>query len=189
MSIAGFKTVGIVGAGQMGNGIAQVCATQGLSVKLYDLSDEQLGKAKASITKSADKLLSKERITKEQHAGATSIEFTSNIVDMKTCDLVIEAIIENESIKADVFKKLDELLPETAISGSVDNRTFKLDPSKLQVETEDGTMSLLEAFKQKKFRRGFYRLKALYLRGNGTFFKAGGKRVDDKDLKFRKSPD
>lgn len=118
MGIAGFKTVGVVGAGQMGNGIAQVCATHGLNVKLYDLSNDQLEKAKNSINASADKLLSKERITPEQHKGATSINYTSKIEDLKVCDLVIEAIIENENIKCEVFKKLDELLPESSILAS-----------------------------------------------------------------------
>lgn len=118
MTIAGFQTVGVIGAGQMGNGIAQVCATKGLSVKLYDLSEAQLEKAEQSIKKSADKLLSKERMTEQEHKGATSIHFTNTLTDLKSCDLVIEAIVENESIKCDVFKKLDEMLPESSILAS-----------------------------------------------------------------------
>ena len=118
MDIAGFKTIGVVGAGQMGNGIAQVCATKGLSVILYDLSTQQLDTAKATITKSVDKLLAKERISTKQHEDALKIQFSTNLEELTTCDLVIEAIIENESIKSELFKKLDDLLPKECILAS-----------------------------------------------------------------------
>lgn len=118
MDIAGFKTIGVVGAGQMGNGIAQVCATKGLSVILYDLSTQQLDIAKTTITKSVDKLLAKERISTKQHEDALKIQFSADLEELTTCDLVIEAIIENESIKSELFKKLDDLLPKECILAS-----------------------------------------------------------------------
>ena len=118
MDIAGFKTIGVVGAGQMGNGIAQVCATKGLSVILYDLSTQQLDTAKTTITKSVDKLLAKERISTKQHEDALKIQFSTDLEELTTCDLVIEAIIENESIKSELFKKLDDLLPKECILAS-----------------------------------------------------------------------
>ena len=118
MDIAGFKTIGVVGAGQMGNGIAQVCATKGLSVILYDLSTQQLDAAKTSITKSVDKVLAKERISTKQHEDALKIQFSTDLEELTTCDLVIEAIIENESIKSELFKKLDDLLPKECILAS-----------------------------------------------------------------------
>ena len=62
MAIAGFQKIGVIGAGQMGNGIAQVCASFGLDVSLFDINGAQLEKAKASINKSLDKLESKDRL-------------------------------------------------------------------------------------------------------------------------------
>ena len=74
------NTVGVIGAGQMGGGIAQIFSTFGYQVHLYDLSGEQLEKAQAIITKSADKLHSKERITEAQHADIKSkIEYTKDL--------------------------------------------------------------------------------------------------------------
>ena len=109
MAIAGFQKIGVIGAGQMGNGIAQVCASFGLDVSLFDINSAQLEKAKASINKSLDKLESKDRLPDSAKAIQSRLNYTNSLESLKDADLVIEAIIENEDIKAKVFKELDEL--------------------------------------------------------------------------------
>jgi 3-hydroxybutyryl-CoA dehydrogenase len=119
LSKSDFKKIGVGGAGQMGSGIAQVCATHGFLANLYDLDAEQLSIAKKGIEASLQKLESKDKIPQGATAQALSrIHFTSNLIDFKSCDIVIEAIIENEKIKIDFFQKLDEILPEPSIIAS-----------------------------------------------------------------------
>ena len=109
--IAGFSHVGVIGAGQMGSGIAQVMATSGLSVTLMDTHGPQLEKARKSIATSAEKLRSKNLLTAEQVQRAANIFFEESIEGLKSCDLVIEAIVENEAVKKDLFSRLDLILP------------------------------------------------------------------------------
>lgn len=111
-----FKKVGVIGAGQMGNGIAQVLATKGIKTVVMDMSQAQLDKAKASIEKSLTKLASKERITEEtKNSALANLSFKTKTEDLKDCNLVIEAIIENEAIKKEVFQNLDKILSPDAI--------------------------------------------------------------------------
>lgn len=113
------KTVGVIGAGQMGSGIAQVMAQAGQSVILQDINQEQLDKAKAGIEKSLAKFVSKEKITETQKTEAlANLTFTQSLDDLKPSDLVVEAIIENEAIKKELFGKLDQLLGSQAIIAS-----------------------------------------------------------------------
>ena len=120
MTIAGFSKVAIIGAGQMGHGIAQVCASHGLTVTLVDINSDTLEKAQANITKSLTKLEEKGRLkdgfTKD--SILSKLSFSSKIEDTKDCDLVIEAIIENEKIKLDLFKKLDEVTKKDCVLAS-----------------------------------------------------------------------
>ena len=116
--IAGFSRVGVIGAGQMGSGIAQVMATSGLGVTLVDSSESQLEKAKKSVLGSVDKLVTKGLLNSEQMKKASGIFYTDALESLKNCDLVVEAIIENESIKRELFLKLDQLLPKDAIIAS-----------------------------------------------------------------------
>lgn len=116
--IAGFSRVGVIGAGQMGSGIAQVMATSGLGVTLVDSSESQLEKAKKSVLGSVDKLVAKGLLNSEQMKKASGIFYTDAIESLKNCDLVVEAIIENEAIKRELFLKLDHLLPKDAIIAS-----------------------------------------------------------------------
>ena len=118
MAIAGFQKIGVIGAGQMGNGIAQVCASFGLDVSLFDINSAQLEKAKASINKSLDKLESKDRLPDSAKAIQSRLNYTNSLESLKDADLVIEAIIENEDIKAKVFKELDELCKAETILAS-----------------------------------------------------------------------
>ncbi|MEI8026555.1 MAG: 3-hydroxyacyl-CoA dehydrogenase NAD-binding domain-containing protein [Pseudomonadota bacterium] len=116
--IAGFSHVGVIGAGQMGSGIAQVMATSGLSVTLMDTQGPQLEKARKSISASAERLKSKNLLTAEQVQRATNIFFEESIEGLKSCDLVIEAIVENEGVKKDLFSRLDLILPSHSVIAS-----------------------------------------------------------------------
>ncbi len=105
----------IVGAGAMGNGIAQVAATSGYQVTLMDVVPEQLERAKANIAKSVDKLVSKDVISAEQKAAALSIPMVTNFVTLPEADLIIEAATENLDLKLKIFRNLDELAQPEAI--------------------------------------------------------------------------
>lgn len=113
------KTVGVIGAGQMGRGIAQVMATAGLTVILQDINEIQLAKAHEGIVKSLGKFVAKEKITEQQQATALGhLTITTELGDLASADLVVEAIVENEAIKVALFKKLDALLKPEAILAS-----------------------------------------------------------------------
>ena len=103
------KKIAVIGAGTMGNGIAQVCATYGYRVTLIDVVPEQLDRAKASIKKSVEKLHSKGRLTDEQREAAlTNVTTASELAAAADADFVVEAIIENAEVKKHVFAELDE---------------------------------------------------------------------------------
>ncbi len=118
MTIAGFSKIGVIGAGQMGAGITQVCATVGLSVTLVDLAEEQLEKARTTIGKSLSKLVSKEKLTQADADNALQqITFVTDSNRLSDADLVIESAVENEKIKGEIFHNLDEILqPEGIIA-------------------------------------------------------------------------
>ncbi len=118
MTIAGFNKIGVIGAGQMGAGIAQVYATCGLAVTLVDLAEEQLDRARATIETSLGKLVSKDKLTQDEADNALQqITFVTDSSRLSDADLVIESAVENEKIKADIFRNLDEILqPEGIIA-------------------------------------------------------------------------
>jgi len=103
------KTCGVVGAGTMGSGIAQVAAqVGGLNVIMNDLSDEFVGRGFDVIAKNLDRLISKEKLTVNQKNEALGrIWKSTDIGDMREVDFVIEAAFENLDLKLDIFKKLD----------------------------------------------------------------------------------
>lgn len=104
----GFDQIGVIGSGQMGSGIAQVCAMNGHQVTLIDAQKSQLIKAQSTIEKSLDKLASKEKISQEAHKAAlNNLKFTDSWDALGSSDLVIEAIIENEQAKGEVFQRLE----------------------------------------------------------------------------------
>jgi len=116
MAVAGFSTVGVIGAGQMGAGIAQVCAAAGLTVTLVDVNAAQLEKAKSGIAASLEKLESKGVIPAGTRAAALArLSLDQAITALKNVDLVIEAVIENEGIKGDLLKQVDALLQPKGI--------------------------------------------------------------------------
>lgn len=108
--------VGIAGAGSMGSGIAQVAATNGNPVTLFDTNSEALQKAQSSIQSSLDKLVEKNKIDKTQSSFIFSqIKFTDNINELKSSDLFIEAVIENIEIKQSLFKSVEGIVSDNCI--------------------------------------------------------------------------
>ncbi len=112
------KHIFVVGAGTMGNGIAQVAATSGYRVTCMDVMPAALEKAKAAIAKSGAKLLEKERITLYQKAATEGINFVSDISTIGEADMVIEAASENPELKFRIYKELDEKAREGVILAS-----------------------------------------------------------------------
>jgi 3-hydroxybutyryl-CoA dehydrogenase len=113
------KTIGVVGAGTMGNGIVQVCATAGLKVIMQDIGDTQIERGLATIAGSLDRLIKKEKISEQdKQATLANISTTTALADLADTDIVIEAATENEAIKLDIFKQLDQLCQPQAILAS-----------------------------------------------------------------------
>lgn len=112
------KHIFVVGAGTMGNGIAQVAATSGYEVACHDVLPAALEKAKDAIDKSTAKLLEKGVLTAEQRAGAERIEYVSDLKTAGKADLIIEAATENPELKFKIFKSLDEAARKDAILAS-----------------------------------------------------------------------
>ena len=105
------RKVGVCGAGLMGNGIAQTCAAAGFDVVLMEVADAPLQRGMQTITKSLDKFVEKQKLSQaDRDATLGRIKATTDINDLKDCDLVIEAIVENVEIKTALFRQLDELL-------------------------------------------------------------------------------
>ena len=112
-------SVGVVGSGQMGNGIAQVAASSGKEVIMVDIKEEFLERGVSTISKSLDKLASKGRITEEQASSALSRISTSVSMDaLSECDLVVEAIPEIPELKFSTFSQLDSICKPEAILAS-----------------------------------------------------------------------
>jgi 3-hydroxybutyryl-CoA dehydrogenase len=112
------KHIFVIGAGTMGNGIAQVAATVGYQVTCMDVQPAALEKAKAAISKSTSKLLEKGTLTGEQKAGADNIHFVSSYDTLTNADFVIEAATENPDLKFKIFKDMDAAAREDVILAS-----------------------------------------------------------------------
>ncbi|MBI3134974.1 MAG: 3-hydroxybutyryl-CoA dehydrogenase [Bacteroidetes bacterium] len=111
--------IGVLGAGSMGSGIAQVAAQCGHPVILCDTNAAQLDNAKISLAKTLEKLVEKAKITAaESQAMQQRISYANSIQDFSACDLIIEAIIENLEIKKTVFSQLESIVSETCILAS-----------------------------------------------------------------------
>ena len=111
--------VGIIGSGTMGIGIAQVASTAGCEVFLYDANSWQTEKSLLNLKSTLNKLVEKQKISAEKSSDIfNKIKFCADLAELKDCDLVIEAIIENKEIKTDVFKKLEEIVSEKCVIGS-----------------------------------------------------------------------
>ena len=112
------STVGIIGAGTMGNGIAQACAVSGINVVMVDISEAAVAKGLATVAGSLERLLKKDKITPEAKAAALArIQVSTAYADLKGAQLVIEAATENHALKVKILQQLDELLaPEVIVA-------------------------------------------------------------------------
>lgn len=118
MADLGFKDIGVIGGGQMGAGIAQVLATYGAQVKVFDISKEQIEKAKKSIQKSLGKLEEKKKIHESPSTIFERMQFCSEMKPLSSSELVIEAATERFEIKEKIFRELDSVVNDEAILGS-----------------------------------------------------------------------
>ena len=104
------KTFGVIGAGQMGNGITQVAAMSGLNVIMNDIKDEFVERGLATITKILSRNVDKGKMTDdEKNAILGRIKTSVSLKDMSSADFVVEAAVENEGLKFQIFKDLDEI--------------------------------------------------------------------------------
>src|SRR5512143_3579562 len=110
------QTVGIIGAGTMGNGIAQVCAAAGVPVVMVDISEQAVARGLATVGSSLDRLVKKEKMTTADKDRALSlITGTADKAKLSNCDLVIEAATENEELKLKILKDLSAGLKAEAL--------------------------------------------------------------------------
>ena len=116
MSTTTASRIGVIGAGTMGNGIAQVCAQAGLQVRMVDIADAAVQRGLTTVSKSLDRLVAKDKISAaEKDAIVGRIAGGTDYAALKDCDLVIEAATENVGLKLKILKQLDELLGEKVV--------------------------------------------------------------------------
>jgi len=107
------ERVGVIGAGQMGGGIAEVCARAGVDVVVFDTTDALTAAGRTRITKSLERGVTAGKITeRERDEGLAKLRFTTDLTDLADRQLVIEAVIEDEAIKAAIFARLDEIITD-----------------------------------------------------------------------------
>jgi 3-hydroxybutyryl-CoA dehydrogenase len=112
------KHIAVIGAGAMGNGIAQVAATSGYRVTLMDVVPAQIDRAVATIRQSTARMVEKGKLTPEQAAAAQAIPTTTSLADTREADLVIEAASENVELKLGLYRELDALMRPAVIVAS-----------------------------------------------------------------------
>jgi 3-hydroxybutyryl-CoA dehydrogenase len=128
------KTIGVLGAGTMGNGIAHVCARAGHDVVLYDLEQSFLDRGMATISRNLSREVAKNKLTQEQaEAAKARIRTTLSRDELGSCGLAIEAATEKFAIKAEIFRDLDRILPAEAILAS---NTSSISITKLAAQTK-----------------------------------------------------
>ncbi len=128
------KRIGVVGAGTMGNGIAQAFAQAGFEVVMSDVAQAALDRALATISGSYDRLIKKEKMTAEQKAAAMGrIQTATELAALKEADLIIEAATENLDLKLKIFRQLDELAKADAVIAS---NTSSISITKLAASTK-----------------------------------------------------
>lgn len=110
---------GVIGAGQMGSGIAQVAAQAGFNVMLRDVDEKYLERGVTSIRKSLEKFVEKGKLApSERDVILGRITTTTNLEDFKDCDLVVEAILENEALKLELFRDLGRIVKPSGVLAS-----------------------------------------------------------------------
>jgi 3-hydroxybutyryl-CoA dehydrogenase len=128
------QTIGIIGSGTMGNGIAQVCAQAGLNAILQDINEAALAKGIATITGSLDRAIKKGTLTEEGKAALLArIKTTTQAQDLSAADLIIEAATENEGLKIKILQQIDAIAKPEAIIAS---NTSSISITKLAAATK-----------------------------------------------------
>ena len=113
------KSVGVLGAGTMGSGIAQVFAHAGYKVSLFDINEDSLKGSRKTLANFNKFFIKRDKMTEdESETMLNNMTFTSNLEDLKDCDLIVEAIVENLKVKQDVFSKLDKICKDSTIFAS-----------------------------------------------------------------------
>lgn len=113
------QTIGVVGAGTMGNGIAQVAARAGLSVFMHDVADEFLARGLSAIEKSLQRDVEKQRLTLEEAQQILSrVRPTKELAELSEAQFVVEAVTEDLTVKLDIFRRLDQLVRADVILAS-----------------------------------------------------------------------
>ena len=113
------QIIGVIGAGQMGNGIAQVAASSGFQVKMLDISEAAIAKGIANITKNLDRMISKGKLSEDDKAATLGrISTGTDYAIFGDCDLVIEAATEQEALKKQIFNQLCPVLKPDALIAS-----------------------------------------------------------------------
>ena len=125
--------VGVVGAGLMGSGIAEVCARSGVEVTVVEADDRGVARAQSAIEHSLDRAVRAGKLDAAgRQAAMERLAFTSSLADVAGADAALEAVIEDEALKRDVFRQLDELLPDAEFLAS---NTSSVPIMKLGAET------------------------------------------------------
>lgn len=113
------EIIGVIGAGTMGNGVAQTAASKVFEVVMCDIQQDFVDRGVENIGKSLDRFIKKETLTEDGKAEILSrIKTTTKLEDLKDCSLIVEAATENFEIKKQIFQKLDEITSESAILSS-----------------------------------------------------------------------
>jgi 3-hydroxybutyryl-CoA dehydrogenase len=121
------NTVGIIGAGTMGNGIAQACAVAGIDAVMVDISDAAVQKGLATVAGSLDRLIKKEKITAaDKDAALARIKTSTNYDDLKAAQLIIEAATENHALKVKILQQVDAIAaPEVIVASNTSSISIK----------------------------------------------------------------
>jgi 3-hydroxybutyryl-CoA dehydrogenase len=126
--------VGVIGGGLMGSGIAEVCARSGVDVTVLEADEERAERTRATIERSLARAVRSGKASEEEQAAALDrVVVTSTFEDLGGADAAIEAVVENEQLKRDVFRRLDELLPDAKFLAS---NTSSVPIMKLGAETK-----------------------------------------------------
>jgi 3-hydroxybutyryl-CoA dehydrogenase len=128
------QTIGVIGAGTMGNGIAQACAVSGLSVVMVDIDEAAVQRGLTAVSASLDRLVKKDKLSAEAKAAAMArIQGSTSYDALKPAQLVIEAATENEGLKRKILAQLDDTLPDQTL---VATNTSSISITKLAAATK-----------------------------------------------------
>jgi len=132
--LPGIKTVGIIGAGQMGQGIAHVCASAGFNVKVVDISEDALKKARENIGHNMERMVTRGRLSDgDKNAALDRIAMNTQMDALSDCQLVVEAATENEDVKKQIYAKVCPVLSKEAILAS---NTSSISITRLAAQTD-----------------------------------------------------